>query len=93
MVHLFMQLKAHPNKRKELLLTIESLVAEMRLENDCANACCYQKVEDENDFLLFGQWATQRDAEALLASDIFTVLRGAEGLMAQKPKIAMHTIS
>ena len=51
----------------------------------------YQDVESENDFLVVGEWATQKDLDDHLRSDIFTVLLGAGILMVRPPEIVIHT--
>jgi len=39
------------------------------------------------------EWATQKDADNHLQSDIFTVLIGAKCLLIRPPEIMIHTVN
>ena len=82
-----------PEKRKELSQTLVSIVEQVRKESGCLHAGFYQKVENETDFLVIEEWATQKDSDDHLQSDIFTVLMGAGSLMTRPPEIVIHTLS
>jgi len=82
-----------PEKRKELSQTLQSIVEKMRKESGCLHAGFYQDTENENDFLVVEEWATQKDSDDHLRSDIFTVLMGAESLMRRPPETVIHTVS
>jgi quinol monooxygenase YgiN len=82
-----------PEKRKELSLTLSSIVEHVRKESGCVHAGSYQDVENENDFLVVSEWATQKDSDDHLQSDIFTVLVGAGCLMRRPPEIVIHTVN
>ena len=93
MVITFVRIKARPEKRKELSQTFRSIVEKVRGESGCLHAGFYQDAEQENDFFMVEQWATQKDSEAHMRSDIFTVLLGAGSLMHRPPEIVSHTVS
>ena len=57
------------------------------------HATFYQDVDNEEDFLVIEEWATQKDSDDHLQSDIFTVLMGAGSLMRRPPEIVIHTVS
>jgi len=82
-----------PEKRKELSQTLNSIVAQVRRDRGCLQAGFYQDVENENDFLMVGEWATKKDSDGHLRSDIFTVLLGAGSLMIRSPEVVIHTVS
>jgi quinol monooxygenase YgiN len=65
----------------------------VRKESGCLHADFYQDVENEADFLVVEEWATQKDWDDHLQSDIFTVLMGAGTLMRRPPEIVIHTVS
>jgi quinol monooxygenase YgiN len=65
----------------------------VRKESGCLHADFYQDVENEKDFLVVEEWATQKDWDDHLQSDIFTVLMGAGTLMRRPPEIVIHTVS
>ena len=93
MVIIFVRLKVRPEKRKELSQTLHSIVKQVRKESGCLHAGFYQDVDDETEFLVVEEWATQKDADDHLQSNIFTVLIGAGCLMLRVPEIVIHTIN
>ena len=93
MVILFVRIKVRPEKRKELVQTLSSIVERVRRESGCLHAGFYQDVENENDFLVAEEWESQKDSDDHLRSDIFTVLLGAGCLMRRPPEIVIHTVS
>ena len=93
MVITFVRIKARPEKRKELSQTFCSIVENVRGASGCLRAGFYQSAEEENDFFMVEEWATQEDSDEHLRSDIFTVLIGAGSLMHQPPEIISHTVS
>jgi quinol monooxygenase YgiN len=93
LVIIFVKMRVQPEKRKELSQTLHSIVEQVRKESGCLHAGFYQKVENETDFLVIEEWATQKDSDDHLQSDIFTVLLGAGCLMRRPPEIVIHTVS
>jgi quinol monooxygenase YgiN len=92
MVIIFVRMKVWPEKRKELSQTLHSIVEQLRKESGCLHSGFYQDVENEKDFLVVSEWATQKDLDDHLRSDIFTVLMGAGSLMSRPPEIVIHTV-
>ena len=82
-----------PEKRKELSQNLHSIVEEVRKESGCLHSGFYRNGENEEDFLVVEEWATQKDADDHLQSDIFKVLIGAGTLMSRPPEIVIHTVS
>ena len=92
MVIIFVRIQARPEKRKELSQTLHSIVEHVRKGSGCRHAGFYQDVEKENVFLVIEEWATQKDSNDHLRSEIFTVLMGAGSLMHRPPEIVIHTV-
>ena len=82
-----------PEKRKELSQTLPSIVGQVRKQSGCLHSGFYRNGENEEDFLVVEEWATQKDWDDHLQSDIFTVLMGAGTLMHRPPEIVVHTVS
>jgi len=82
-----------PEKRKELSQTLGSIVEQVRKETGCLHSSFYKNGDNENDFLVLEEWATQKDSDKHLQSNIFTVLMGARSLMSRPPEILIHTVS
>jgi len=82
-----------PEKRRELTQTLLSVVEKVRKENGCQHSGFYQDLENEEDFLVVEEWATQKDSDDHLRSDIFTVILGAGSLMHGPPEVIIHTVN
>ena len=93
MVIIFVRINVRPVNRQELSQTFLSIVERVRKESGCLHADFYQDAENENDFLVVEEWATQKDSDDHLRSDIFAVLLGAGTLMHRPPEIVIHTVS
>jgi len=93
MVIIFVRIEVRPEKRRELSQTLHSIVGQLSKESGCLHSCFYQDAESENNFLVVEEWATQKDSDDHLQSDIFTVLLGAGSLMCRPPEIVIHTVS
>ena len=93
MILAFIKMNARPEKRKEILQTIQSIVAQMRKENGCVDSNFYQNAENENNFVLIEEWETRNALDDHLRSDIFTVLMGARSLLSRPPEVTIHTVS
>ena len=86
-------MSVRPEKRKELSQTLLSIVEQVRKESGCLHAGFYENVDNETDFLVVEEWASQKDSDDHLQSDIFAVLLGAGCLMSRPPEIVIHTVS
>jgi quinol monooxygenase YgiN len=93
LVIIFVRMIVRPEKHKELSQTLLSIVEQVRKESGCLHAGYYQNVESEMDFLVVEEWATQKDSDDHLRSDLFTVLIGAKCLLSRSPEIMIHTVS
>lgn len=65
-----------PEKRKELFLTISSLLTRVRAEKGCRAYRFYRDASGIDTFLLIGEWATLSDWIRHMNSEDFTVLLG-----------------
>jgi quinol monooxygenase YgiN len=86
-------IKALPQKRNELCLTINSLVKMIRSEAGCRSYQFYGEEGDENSFLLIGEWETRDDWANHLESESFAVLLGSMKLLSSQPKIEFRLLS
>ena len=93
MVIIFIKIKARPEKLKELTQTLLAIVEQVRKESGCLHSGFYQDLENEDDFLVVEEWATQKDSDDHLRSDLFTVILGAGSLMHAPPEVIIHTVN
>ena len=85
-------MSALPEKRKEVLQTLLSMIAAIRQEKGCRSYQGFQNIEDESIFSLVGEWETLEDLEYHIRSDRFGVLLGTKILLNEHQEIQVHTI-
>ncbi len=76
-----------PENRKELCLTIASLIDLIRSEEGCLSYRFYGETEDQNSFLIIGEWETQAAWGSHLNSDHFAILHGSLELLSDQPNV------
>ena len=85
--------KVSPEHRKELLLTISSLLDLIRGQAGCRAYRFYAEDEDSNSFLLVGEWETHEAWKQHLKSNHFSVLLGSLQLLSSQPAIDFKLLS
>ena len=76
-------ISVRPENRKELCLTVASLLNPIRQEPGCNAYKFYGEAGDENSFLLIGEWQTADALNQHLESNNFAVLMGSIMLLAK----------
>jgi len=76
-------ISVRPENRKELCLTVASLLNPIRQEPGCKAYKFYGEAGDENSFLLIGEWQTPDALNQHLESNNFAVLMGSIMLLAK----------
>jgi quinol monooxygenase YgiN len=82
-----------PEHRRELCQTISSLIKPVRGEKGCLTYNFYEEGEDENTFILIGEWDTADDWNSHLNSNNFAVLLGSIMLLCARSKIDFKLLS
>lgn len=82
-----------PEKKKEVLLTLLSLIDLPEKENGCLSYGIFADIEDENIFNLISEWQTRQHLEHHMRSDRFSVLLGIKSLLSEPLKIQIVTVS
>ena len=85
-------MNALPEKRKEVLQTLLSMIGAIRQEKGCRSYQVFQDIEDENVFCLVQEWETREDLEHHMRSDRFGVLLGTKILLNEHQEIQVHTV-
>ena len=93
MIIVHIKAKAFPEKRKELLQTIQAISNLTREEKGCVSHRLFQEVENRNSFSLIEEWETRKDLENRLKSDAFSVLLGAFNLLSERPEMKFSTVT
>ena len=62
-----------PEKQKEVLQTLISLIDQTRNKSGCLAYGIFCDIEDKNIFNLLSEWKTRQDLDQYISSNIFTV--------------------
>jgi quinol monooxygenase YgiN len=82
-----------PEKQKELVQTILSMIGPMEKEAGCLSYALFCNVQDKNFLNLLEEWQSREDLDRHLRSEMFSVLLGAKSLLFHPPQIQIHTVS
>jgi quinol monooxygenase YgiN len=82
-----------PEHRKELWLTISSLLDLIRSEAGCRTYRFYGEDGDNNSFILIGEWDTTDAWDHHLNSNNFAVLIGSLRLLGSRPDVDFQLLS
>lgn len=86
-------MNALPEKQKEILQTLLSLIGDPEEAKDALNYGIFSDIEDQNIFNLISEWETRRHLDDHIQSDKFSVLLGTKSLLVEPLKIQIFTIS
>jgi quinol monooxygenase YgiN len=82
-----------PEKQKEVLQTLLSLIAPLEKEKGCLSYDIYCDIEDENVFSLISEWESRQSLHDHLRSDRFSVLLGTKSLLGEPLRFQILTVS
>ena len=82
-----------PEKQKEVMQTLLSMIASTGKERGCLSHHVLRDIEDENVFSLIDEWETREDLDQHIRSAKFGVLLGTKSLLCEPLKIQIHTVS
>ena len=85
------RITALPEKRKELFMTITSLLEQIRNQDGCRGYRFYGEATTQDSFMLIGEWETRNDWERHMHSEHFAVLQGSLELLSaeKRPKFRL----
>ena len=86
-------MNALPEKQKEVMQTLLSMIASTEKERGCLSHHVLRDIEDENVFSLIDEWETREDLDQHIRSAKFGVLLGTKSLLCEPPNIQIHTVS
>ena len=93
MVIVIIAMNALPEKQKEVMQTLLSMIKSTGKETGCLSHHVFRDIEDENVFNLIGEWETRQDLDQHIRSAKFGALLGAKGLLCEPMKIQIFTVS
>ena len=86
-------MNALPEKRKEVMQTLLSMIESTGKEKGCLSHHVFRDIEDDNVFSLIDEWETREDLDRHIRSERFSVLLGTKSLLAKPLEINIHTVS
>ncbi len=82
-----------PEKQKELMLTLLSLIKPSGKEKGCLSYAVFCDIGDKNIFNLISEWNTRNVMENHIKTDRFGVMLGTGSLLREPMNIQVHTVS
>jgi quinol monooxygenase YgiN len=87
------RISVQPGKRKELFLTITSLLDKIRSEEGCRMYMFYGETGDKDSFMLMGEWETRSAFTQHLNSEHFAILLGSLGMLSNRANLDFKVLS
>lgn len=84
---------ALPEKRKEVLQTLLSLLEAPTKEKGCLSYGIFADIEDENFFNVISEWESRQHLDQYMRSDRFSVLFGTKSLLCEPLRIQILTVA
>nr|MBF0223720.1 antibiotic biosynthesis monooxygenase [Desulfobulbaceae bacterium] len=85
-------MKVSPEKQKEVLQTLISLIEPLGKKNGCLSYGIYCDIEDKNIFNLISEWDNRQHLDDYMMSGRFSVLLGIKSLLCKPIEITILTV-
>ena len=85
-------MNALPEKQKEVVQTLLSMMSSMEKEKGCAGYSLLCDMMDKNRLYVFEEWKSREMLYRHFKSNIFGVLLGAKSLLCQPHDIQIYTV-
>lgn len=82
-----------PEKQKEVLQTLLSMLEPPGKEKGCLSYEIFGDIADQNVFNLISEWETREHLDNHMKSDRFSVLLGTKSLLREPMEIQIFTVS
>ena len=82
-----------PEKQKEVMQTLLSMVEPAGKEKGCLSYDVFCDIEGKTVFSLIEEWETREDLDRHIRSERFSVLLGTKNLLAKPLELKIHTVS
>jgi len=92
MIFVRITMRVLPEKKKELLQTLSSIIGSMGMEPGCLAYAALCDIEDKNLLIILEEWKTRKDLDHHLKSEMFGVLMGTRSLLNEPLRVQIHTI-
>jgi len=92
MVVVRIRMNAIPEKQRELVQTLLSMVVTMEKEDGCLSYALSCDMSDQNLLILLEEWRTRESLDHHLRSEMFGVLLGTRSLLNEPHRIHIYTV-
>ena len=82
-----------PQKQKEVMQTLLSMIAPAGKEKGCLSYDVFCDIDGKTVFNLIEEWKTREDLDRHIRSGRFSVLLGTKSLLARPLEMKIHTVS
>ena len=82
-----------PEKHKEMMQTLLSMIEAVGKEKGCLSHEVSCDLEGNNVFTVIEEWETREDLDHHIRSERFSALLGTKSLLAKPSEINIHTVS
>jgi quinol monooxygenase YgiN len=82
-----------PEKQKEVMQTLLSIIETSGKEKGCLSYEVFCDLDGKTVFNLIQEWETREDLDHHIRSDRFSVLLGTKSLLAKPLEMKIHTVS
>lgn len=89
MIHVSVNLIAHPGKKDELMQSIRALRNKIAAETGCVACRVYQNPDNPDEFVVLEQWESEKQAYEHLDSENLAVLVGAGSVLSQDIRVSL----
>ena len=89
MIHVSINLVAHPGKQDELMQSIRVLKDKIATETGCLACRVFQNPDNTTEFVVFEQWENEKLAHAHLGSENLAVLVGAGAVLSKDIRVSL----
>jgi quinol monooxygenase YgiN len=83
----------HPEKQKEVMQTLLSMIETAAKEKGCLSYEGFCDIDGKTVFSLIEEWETREDLERHIRSERFSVLLGTKSLLAKPLEMKIHSVS
>ncbi len=88
-----LRMTVRPEKHRETLQTLRSIVGPTRVEPGCMRCHVYQDGEDENVLTLVEEWRTEADFQRRLCSNEYRRVLAVMESAVEAPEVRIDTVS
>ena len=93
MILVRVKMNALPQKQKEVMQTLFSMIESAGKEKGCLSYDVFCDIEARTVFNLIEEWETREDLNRHIRSERFSVLLGTKSLLVKPLEMKIHTVS